>query len=382
MILFNSTEHPPKTRLEQLLHDGALLSQLAGLNLEEAEETRVFEPTPLIFTGQPDSFFDEGQLPYRGQEAAKRRLAIHIRALGPANRLKVLFTGPAGTGKTTLARIVARKLIERHEVLGLPGGAYYELLPAQVREKTLLDEFMEAISLDPYSTVFIDEVHDLTNLESFFHVLHDSGALRYPLSNGSWLDIPRTISWLAATTNPGKLDETVGGAMRRRLEPELRLEVPTKDDLAKIVTDSARVDNMSIHPDAAYEIAERSLFPWQAKLIYGEAERFARVEGKGVIDPGAATETFEIMQIDQNGLLPEDRDIIRTLLRAPYEMITKKVTRYRMSEEAVCASAGVDRQTYKQRIQPKLLRQGLLTTVGGQSLTPKAVEVYGWLKDL
>jgi Holliday junction resolvasome RuvABC ATP-dependent DNA helicase subunit len=370
-------------RADQLFEDVLALSTVIATHFEGSLESErvAFEPTVLSFNGQPDSFFEgEGLIPYRGQEAAKRRLDLHIKSLRPEDRLKALLTGPAGTGKTTLARIVAQRIREKRAALALPEGLYFEVLPAQVREKELLDEFMSVVAEDPFAIVFIDEVHDLANLESFFHVLHDSGQLRYPLSNGSWLDIAPTISWLASTTNPGQLDTTVGGAMRRRLEPEIRLEAPTKDVLSQIVTDSAVADRLTIHPDAAYDIAERSVFPWQAKLIYGESRRVAQIAASSVIDPAHAIETFDIMQIDKNGLLPEDRDVIRALLNAPYELSTRPgVVRYRMSEEALCASAGVDRQTYKKRIQPKLLRQGFVTTVGGQSLTQKALVEYGWL---
>lgn len=349
----------------------------------EGVDMGMFEPTVLDFDGQPDCFFPgEGAIPYRGQEPAKKRLSLYIRALQRGQRLKALYTGPAGTGKTTLARIVAARLQQRQAELGLPVGEYYELLPSQVETKAQLDAFMQRVTQDPTAIVFIDEVHTLSNLESMFHVLHDTGALRYPLSNGGWLEVSPMISWLAATTDPGELDKTVGGAMRRRLEPEIRLEAPGPEVLADIVKDQGEADGMPVIPVAAGEMAERSLFPWQVKLIYGEAKKVALVEGSEEIALDHAREAFSIMEIDQRGLLREDREVIAQLLRAPYQLATRPgVTRYRMSEEALCSAAGVDRHTYKKRIQPKLLRLGYLTTVGGQSLTEKALTDYGWLSN-
>lgn len=168
--------------------------------------------------------------------------------------------------------------------------------------------------------------------------------------------------------------------MRRRLEPEIRLEAPGKDVLASIVQDQGDHDKLPVEDTAANEIAGRSLFPWQAKMIYQEARMVATVEGATELLLPHAAEAFDIMQLDERGLLREDRDVIASLLRAPYELASRPgVIRYRMSEEAVCSAAGVDRSTYKKRIQPKLIRLGLLTPVGGQSLTPLAVTQYGWL---
>jgi Holliday junction resolvasome RuvABC ATP-dependent DNA helicase subunit len=343
-----------------------------------------FEPTPLVFAaGQPNGLHDApGVVPYRGQDAAKRRLTLYIRALKAGERIKALFTGPAGTGKTTLARIVCSMLHERQAEWGVGPGEYFELLPAQVSTKERLDEFMTRVVVDPYAVVFIDEVHTLTNLEALFHVLHDTGAARYPLESGAWIDVPATISWMAATTDPGELDRTTGGAMRRRLEPEYRLEAPSREVLASIVSDQGRVDALPVQDEAARAIAQRSVFPWQAKAIYHEAKLVATVDEAEGLHPAHAQEAFEIMELDERGLLREDRDVIRSLFMAPYELASRPgVIRYRMSEEAVCSAAGVDRGTYKKRVQPKLIRLGLLTTVGGQSLTPRAVEWYKHLKD-
>jgi Holliday junction resolvasome RuvABC ATP-dependent DNA helicase subunit len=342
-----------------------------------------FQPTSLVFeAGQPNCLFDhEGGTVYRGQDVAKRRIVLRTDQLTPTSRFKSLLTGPAGTGKTTLARIIAKRIQARHETLGLTPGPYYELLPAQIESKEQLEDFMMAVNQNPTSIVFVDEVHKLTNVESLFHVLHDSGAPRFPMGNGGWLDMHPTISWIAATTDPGEMDSTTGGALRRRLEPELRLEAPSKEILTDILLDLAAGKGLEIEAAAARAVADRSLFPWQIALIFSELFLIALRDAEVRITTHHTDEAFTMMELDEAGLLREDRDIILTLLRSPYRLASQPtVVRYRMGEEALCAAAGVDRITYKRRIQPKLMKLGLLTTMGGQCLTDTAVSQYGHLK--
>lgn len=338
-----------------------------------------FPPTALVFPGRSPSVFYEREhgVPYRGQDMAKEMVDINISALQPGERFKCLITGMAGLGKTALAKIVARRLRYRLDFLGATEGRYFQILPDQINTKAVLDRFMQ--QLEEGDVVFIDEVHalqDVIGVTALYNVLADGDEAKYPLSGGGWVMVPPMVSWITATTDPGRLDSTNGGALLRRLQPEIPLQDPSKDDLVHILQDQ----EVEIHPDAAYEIAERSGgLPWQALLIHGQARAVARSLAINQILPGHANKAFELMGLDEHGLLPRDRKVLQILMGVKHTQANGRVV-YKMSEAALLAAAGLDKGTYKDRVQPKLQRAGLLTTVGGQALTEKALEWYGHLK--
>lgn len=348
---------------------------------EEAaiEPIRLFAPTPLVFQpGQPSVFYPhEPGIPFRGQEGIKKRLDVKIQALEPGRRIKTLFVGPGGTGKTALAWIVARRIAEHWQRIRLNPGPFYELMPNQFETKDDFDAFM--IQVPAQAVIFIDELHVLQRTigpEALFHTLADTGAPRYPLGRGAgWVDVPPTTSWITATTDPGDIDKTTGEAFRRRLT-EFRLEAPDLMELMLILRDQ----DPSWPTEVLHTIAKRSGgLPWQALDIHAEVRDFAKVAGR---EPSCELldEALEDIGVDNHGLVPEDRLIIGALINVQPYTPRNGEPQYKMSQAALMSVAGLDEKTFK-RSQGKLLRKGYLITVGGQRLTEKALHDYGHLKN-
>ena len=336
----------------------------------------LYPPTPLIFTPEmPSVFYDtEPGKPYQGNDRAKERIDYRIKAMGPTDRFKCLLVGPAGTGKTALAWIIAFRIMAHRVRLGVAPGRFFEMLPGQFENKAQLDIFMQQLQAN--DIVFLDEVHtlkDAVGAEPLYHTLADTGLARYPLGAGAgWINVPSGVCWIGATTEPGKLDGTTGGALRRRFEPEIHLEQPSLEDLTAIVLDQVPI----VSEESAMKIADRSGgLPWQALLLYEEAKAIAKGQHKGDITDGDVDKAFSVVGVDENGLLPADRLILSTLFGVEQRMADGTVV-HRMAEHALTSASGVDPSTFKERIQPKLLRLGLLTVRGGQMLTDKAVALY------
>jgi holliday junction DNA helicase RuvB len=382
--LFNRPPDPPPYTWEDRVADATdrayskvinfvpleLLDEIAGAG----SGARAFPPTDIAFKpGEPNCLFRrfKGDIEFRGQESAKALIDLMVSGMGAEERTKILLTGPAGIGKTTLALITALEIQAQRERDGLPRGDFYLLIASEIETKAELDAFMR--QLQPYDTVFIDEIHTLGgkggwDIEVLFPVLQDTGTPMYPLGmGGGMLPIPQTVSWIAATTERGATDPTTGGALLRRFDPVVQLENPDEAVLADILLDR----QTPIDVEAAWAIAERSSnLPWQALSLYDLAVKAARRAGRDTVSTEDAELVFKIRKVDENGLFEEDRAVIRALLMSE----TRK-----LSQSAVMSMAGVDEHSYKSQIQPKLLRRGLLTIRGGQALTEKAVEEYGHL---
>jgi holliday junction DNA helicase RuvB len=349
-----ATKRPPRGSARSTAGDNeapaeALPREIAATAIEGDERfDRLFRPASL----------DE----YVGQEKHKGNLRVFVEAARERGEPleHVLFSGPPGLGKTTLASIVAKEMgVQLHLTSG----------PA-VEHKGALAGLLT--KLQPRDILFIDEIHRLTPTveESLYPAIED---FRIDISTG---DGPYTTTFqlplqpftlIGATTRTGLLT----APLRSRFGVLMQLDFYPVDDLARIVERSARLMNVAIDVEGALSIARRARgTPRIANRILRRVRDFAQVRGNGSIDSAIAQITCEALEIDPAGLDELDRKLLRLLIDT-YDGGPVGI-------ETLAASLSEPRDTLEDVVEPYLLQQGFLgRTPRGRIATKKAYEHLG-----
>jgi Holliday junction DNA helicase RuvB len=315
------------------------------------------EDTGYDFSLRPKSL-DE----FVGQEKLKENLKIFIQAAMQRKEPldHVLFYGPPGLGKTTLAHIIASELNVNIKstsgpVLERPGDLAAILT-----------------NLSDHDILFIDEIHRLSRVvEEVLYPAMEDFQLDIIIGQGPnartlKLNLPK-FTLIGATTRTGLLTSP----LRERFGVINRLEFYSPEELKKIVIRSAFILGTKIEEDAAFEIASRSRgTPRIANRLLRRIRDFAEVKGDGKIDLKIAKDALFSLEVDEKGLDEMDRRLLSTLI--------KKFSGGPVGVETLSASLREDRETIEDVYEPYLLQIGMLErTQRGRLATKIAYEHLG-----
>ncbi|MBU4223845.1 Holliday junction branch migration DNA helicase RuvB [Patescibacteria group bacterium] len=282
---------------------------------------------------------------YIGQELIKKNLKISIAAAQERNEPidHVLFYGPAGLGKTTLAHIIAKELNAQMKVTSGPAI------------ERVGDLASILTNLSPGDVLFVDEAHRLNKMiEEILYPAMESRSLdiiigKGPSARSIQLELP-PFTLIAATTRIALLSSP----LRSRFAGGIfRLDFYSQEEIKKIILRSAKILGAEIKEDAANEIAQRSRFtPRIANNLLKRCRDYAQLYNKSVIDVQITKKTLELLEIDEIGLVSHDRQLL--------EILIDKFGGGPAGLQTLAAATTEEAETIEDVYEPYLIRVGFM----------------------
>lgn len=299
---------------------------------------------------------------YIGQEKAKNNLKVYIEA---ARQRKdaldhVLFYGPPGLGKTTLAGIIANEMGVRMKVTSGPA------IEKPGEMAAILNNLQE------HDVLFVDEIHRLNRqVEEVLYPAMEDYAIDIMIGKGTAarsirLDLPK-FTLVGATTRAGLLT----APLRDRFGVVHHLEFYTEEELKKIIMHSAAVLGVEIDQAGAMEMAKRSRgTPRLANRLLKRVRDFAQVRYDGKITREVAEFAMDLLEVDKYGLDQTDRMILNTIIQ--------RFSGGPVGLDTLAAAIGEDSGTIEDVYEPYLIKNGfLLRTPRGRVASELAYKHLG-----
>ena len=294
---------------------------------------------------------------YIGQEKTKKTLKIYIEAAKQRHDAldHVLFYGPPGLGKTTLSGIIANEMGVNIKVTSGPA------IEKPGEMAAILNNLQEG------DVLFVDEIHRLNRqVEEVLYPAMEDFAIDIMIGKGTSarsirLDLPK-FTLVGATTRAGLLT----APLRDRFGVIHKLEFYTVEELKQIILHSARILEVEIEEDGAYELARRSRgTPRLANRILKRVRDFAQVKYDGVITKKVADTALDLLGVDKLGLDHVDQNILLTMI--------DKFGGGPVGLDTLAAATGEDAGTIEDVYEPYLILNGLLNrTPRGRVVTDAA----------
>ncbi|HJC05480.1 MAG TPA: Holliday junction branch migration DNA helicase RuvB [Candidatus Enterocloster excrementipullorum] len=315
------------------------------------------EDVPIEATLRPQYLKD-----YVGQEKLKSTLKVYIEAAKNRGEAldHVLFYGPPGLGKTTLAGIIANEMGTRMKVTSGPA------IEKPGEMAAILNSLQEG------DVLFVDEIHRLNRqVEEVLYPAMEDFAIDIMLGKDSTarsirLELPH-FTLVGATTRAGLLT----APLRDRFGVVQKLEFYTPSELTTIILNSARILGVELDAGGALELARRSRgTPRLANRLLKRVRDFAQVKYDGRITREVTDFALDIMDVDKLGLDQNDRNILLTII--------EKFSGGPVGLDTLAAALGEDAGTLEDVYEPYLLMNGLLNrTARGRTATEAAYRHLG-----